>query len=501
MKDTDQSTVIKLPIGVTDTSTHVGKKIRLRNNIRLTLPPDRFHLLQNRSLCFLCILYITYTLYLHYLISCHVIQQDDTNRFFSEEINKLSRAIVLLDQRRPQQEVAESNALVRAKYVDDLKLSLRTFVESLQSFKSDEESVVDNSSNEYEDDDSSYDEDTLVKHVGQNLMKDVNLILKPQDVKFDPESKGGQERISRADKKDLDHLLKSYKDMIPITSGDQVDMLRSNQKDMSKNCTKCSKGYLPSKESIAIKSANRAIVPSEEVIIVLPRELPDERNNDLSDRQLLNELPGQSRRVRAVPSTIASEHGQGKGKKKRKHRNAVRQNSSTKTNGAEKQSRSGGRKFVSILLKGATPTASIRDGGVIRPWYMDTRANGNSNMDVSAHFVLQELSGKIQIMKAGLYMVYAQVYYTSPDQTNNKTDSINSYSITVSSPASSERAIAVCSVHSGLNYTSEVSCHLSIVYHLSIGDKLFLVQREPNRKILLKDGYSYFGISTLRVDS
>uniref|UniRef100_A0A8D9E3D4 THD domain-containing protein n=1 Tax=Cacopsylla melanoneura TaxID=428564 RepID=A0A8D9E3D4_9HEMI len=468
MKDTDQSTVIKLPIGVTDTSTHVGKKIRLRNNIRLTLPPDRFHLLQNRSLCFLCILYITYTLYLHYLISCHVIQQDDTNRFFSEEINKLSRAIVLLDQRRPQQEVAESNALVRAKYVDDLKLSLRTFVESLQSFKSDEESVVDNSSNEYEDDDSSYDEDTLVKHVGQNLMKDVNLILKPQDVKFDPESKGGQERISRADKKDLDHLLKSYKDMIPITSGDQVDMLRSNQKDMSKNCTKCSKGYLPSKESIAIKSANRAIVPSEEVIIVLPRELPDERNNDLSDRQLLNELPGQSRRVRAVPSTIASEHGQGK---------------------------------VSILLKGATPTASIRDGGVIRPWYMDTRANGNSNMDVSAHFVLQELSGKIQIMKAGLYMVYAQVYYTSPDQTNNKTDSINSYSITVSSPASSERAIAVCSVHSGLNYTSEVSCHLSIVYHLSIGDKLFLVQREPNRKILLKDGYSYFGISTLRVDS
>uniref|UniRef100_A0A8D8VN56 THD domain-containing protein n=1 Tax=Cacopsylla melanoneura TaxID=428564 RepID=A0A8D8VN56_9HEMI len=469
MKDTDQSTVIKLPIGVTDTSTHVGKKIRLRNNIRLTLPPDRFHLLQNRSLCFLCILYITYTLYLHYLISCHVIQQDDTNRFFSEEINKLSRAIVLLDQRRPQQEVAESNALVRAKYVDDLKLSLRTFVESLQSFKSDEESVVDNSSNEYEDDDSSYDEDTLVKHVGQNLMKDVNLILKPQDVKFDPESKGGQERISRADKKDLDHLLKSYKDMIPITSGDQVDMLRSNQKDMSKNCTKCSKGYLPSKESIAIKSANRAIVPSEEVIIVLPRELPDERNNDLSDRQLLNELPGQSRRVRAVPSTIASEHGQGK---------------------------------VSILLKGATPTASIRDGGsVIRPWYMDTRANGNSNMDVSAHFVLQELSGKIQIMKAGLYMVYAQVYYTSPDQTNNKTDSINSYSITVSSPASSERAIAVCSVHSGLNYTSEVSCHLSIVYHLSIGDKLFLVQREPNRKILLKDGYSYFGISTLRVGS
>ncbi|KAL1464682.1 hypothetical protein WDU94_004306 [Cyamophila willieti] len=526
LKDTIPSTVIKLPL---DSTSNVGKKIRLRNNIRLTLPPDRFSLLQNGSLCFLCILYLTYTLYLHYLISCHVTQQIETNRFFSEEIEKLSQAIVRLDQRQLQQAVAESNnALAGSKYVDDLKLSLRAFVDSLQTLKSNEEAVA-NSSEEYEDDttendDSSYDErlieDTqLVNDVGlrlrsQNLLNDVKLVLKPQR-----ESEGGQEQISNAEKKDLENtarrFLQSYGNVIPINAIDQVDRLPSNSKDMSKNCTKCSKGYLFAEENVALKSiqsSNRAILPnlpSEEVMLVLPLGLPDGRSNELPDlrrsKELPNELPRKSRRVRSVPSPTVIE--QRKGKKKRKHKNSAsastRENFPRKNEGAlEKQTRAGGRKFVSVLLKGATPTASIRDGGsVIRPWYMDTRANGNSNVDVNGHFILQELNGKIQVMKTGLYMVYAQIYYTSPDHFSNISDSVNSYSITISSPTASDRAIAVCSVHSGVNYTSEVSCHLSIVYHLSVGDKLFLVQREPNRKILLKDGYSYFGISTLRVES
>ncbi|KAI5750574.1 hypothetical protein M8J76_016815 [Diaphorina citri] len=570
MKGHVPPTVIKLPIGVPD------NKIRLKNNIRLHLPPDQLSLLQNKSACVLCVLYLSYTMYLHYVIYTHVLSQTATNRVFSVEIGKLHEA--LTNERA-------ANDVVNSHYVHDLKQSLQRFI-AMFNMEAEPSEDYDETNRDI---DSSYEEldsldETNIATVRLKLDSLEDIVpVKMNRVKDDDEATV-RLKLDKRVIKDTDDVLPVK--LIRVKDGNDVATVNLNNGDVStvelKNdfvSTIKVNGDVSTVElnrnvsTVKLKSDTRTVeddrnqlenhvknaqpmphlnTENSHVITLTLSNVDSKPTNDNTREtivQLTNEMRGSNMRstneIRgsSVQSTneIRENNVQLTNQKRENNvqfGNQMRErivkstNKSNTIQSTEDNDLSNhamlseeevllvlphdrklrrardvqsppahGQAKVSILLKGAAPTASIRDGGsVIKPWYPDVRATGNSN--VSSHFILQELNGKIQIMKSGLYMVYAQIYYTSSDHQDhtNYSDTINSYSMNVAS-AGTERTIAVCSVHSSLNHSSEVSCHLSIVYHLGAGDRVYLVQREPNRQILLKDGYSYFGLTTLTVDS
>jgi hypothetical protein len=80
------------------------------------------------------------------------------------------------------------------------------------------------------------------------------------------------------------------------------------------------------------------------------------------------------------------------------------------------------------------------------------------------------------------------VYYTT-------TESSNSFSIKLHEQGkSSPEELAICSVNTAVKqYMSEVSCFTSIVRFLNATDRVFLWQRERNRRMVLRNGFSFFG--------
>jgi len=84
------------------------------------------------------------------------------------------------------------------------------------------------------------------------------------------------------------------------------------------------------------------------------------------------------------------------------------------------------------------------------------------------------------------------VYYTT-------TESSNSFSIKLREKGkSSHEELAVCSVNIAVKqYMSEVSCFTSVVRFLNATDRVFLWQRERNRRMVLRNGFSFFGFVQL----
>jgi hypothetical protein len=75
-------------------------------------------------------------------------------------------------------------------------------------------------------------------------------------------------------------------------------------------------------------------------------------------------------------------------------------------------------------------------------------------------------------------------------------ESPNSFSIRLREEGkSSSEELAVCSVNTtGNGETSEVSCFTSVVRFLNATDRVFVWQRERNRKVILRDGYTFLGV-------
>jgi hypothetical protein len=75
-------------------------------------------------------------------------------------------------------------------------------------------------------------------------------------------------------------------------------------------------------------------------------------------------------------------------------------------------------------------------------------------------------------------------------------ESRNSFSIRLHKAGkTSPEDLALCSANTAdREDMSEVSCFTSVVRFLNATDRLFVWQRERNRKMILRDGYSFFGL-------
>lgn len=143
---------------------------------------------------------------------------------------------------------------------------------------------------------------------------------------------------------------------------------------------------------------------------------------------------------------------------------------------------------LAVLLRGIHPEVIIEDGGLIAPWVADRNGAGDYPFK---DFNFREGNGKIEISGKGLYLIYAQVFYLSANH-------LNGFSINLQkSGAQEDSEIARCSVDITSKRTSEVSCYTSVIRQLLPGDKIYLVQRERNSRILHGEGYTYFGLVAL----
>ncbi|KAF6213441.1 hypothetical protein GE061_011160 [Apolygus lucorum] len=135
--------------------------------------------------------------------------------------------------------------------------------------------------------------------------------------------------------------------------------------------------------------------------------------------------------------------------------------------------------------KGGLPESVVNEGGLISPWFKDKFASGEFALK---NTTFKEAKGSVVVPEAGLYFIYAQVYYLTRNVSN-------SYSITLMHESGLEIPLATCS--SPPNEQGESSCYTATARALKKDDKLQLRQRERNRHILLRQGQTFLGLVLL----
>lgn len=78
--------------------------------------------------------------------------------------------------------------------------------------------------------------------------------------------------------------------------------------------------------------------------------------------------------------------------------------------------------------------------------------------------------------------------------------SLNSYAINLQvgeGRGREESVVAVCSAEAANNKLSELSCFTAVVRYLSRGDRIYVTQRERNRRIIFRDNKSFLGLTLL----
>lgn len=89
--------------------------------------------------------------------------------------------------------------------------------------------------------------------------------------------------------------------------------------------------------------------------------------------------------------------------------------------------------------------------------------------------------------------VVLQMYYLT-------SSSLNSYTINLQLGASSDRediVVAVCSAEAASNKLSELSCYTAVVRYLHQGDRIYVTQRERDRRIIFRENKSFLGLTLL----
>ncbi|XP_049787647.1 uncharacterized protein LOC126191005 isoform X1 [Schistocerca cancellata] len=140
-------------------------------------------------------------------------------------------------------------------------------------------------------------------------------------------------------------------------------------------------------------------------------------------------------------------------------------------------------------FKGGQPETFIRDGGsLVAPWFLDDAASGRFSFSA---FQLKQGKAAVEVTESGLYYIYSQIHYLTSQVTN-------SYSLNLRHGSQSNSSVlSYCSASSGSQTLNEVSCFTSVVRYLNSTDRIFIQQRDMNRRIILRDGYSYLGVVRL----
>ncbi|XP_025158154.1 uncharacterized protein LOC105186059 isoform X2 [Harpegnathos saltator] len=130
---------------------------------------------------------------------------------------------------------------------------------------------------------------------------------------------------------------------------------------------------------------------------------------------------------------------------------------------------------------GAIPEQRIYDTVQIGPWKKNNRTS--SHFDFTK-FHLVEDNMSIEVTISGLYIISVQIFYYGESKKC-------SYDVLLNSEGMFEAKQLVTCITATSHATSEITCHTSVVTYLQKGDRLSIHQRETDRLIDLREGYSH----------
>ncbi|KAJ8735814.1 hypothetical protein PYW07_007434 [Mythimna separata] len=148
------------------------------------------------------------------------------------------------------------------------------------------------------------------------------------------------------------------------------------------------------------------------------------------------------------------------------------------------------KELVVAQFNGALREFNMGTESIMGPWVRDEEVSSKSSED---KIELNTDRNYVTIKESGLYLVYAQVVYL--------TQSPNCYFIWARQTGKQPRLLSTCatgddSSRRPLN-RSQMSCSVQTVARLYKGDSVNIAQRELNRTVWLRPGYSYFGFVKL----
>ncbi|XP_046963505.1 uncharacterized protein LOC124532585 isoform X1 [Vanessa cardui] len=141
-----------------------------------------------------------------------------------------------------------------------------------------------------------------------------------------------------------------------------------------------------------------------------------------------------------------------------------------------------------VQFNGAMRELNIGTQSLIGPWVRDVEVstkNSESKIELNTNY--------FTVKESGLYLVYAQVVYL--------THAPNCYFVWARQPAQEPRLLTTCATGDDSSSRplnkSQISCSVQTVARLYKGDTVNIAQREQNRTLWLRPGYTYFGFVKL----
>ncbi|CAG9135913.1 unnamed protein product [Plutella xylostella] len=149
------------------------------------------------------------------------------------------------------------------------------------------------------------------------------------------------------------------------------------------------------------------------------------------------------------------------------------------------------RDLLVAHFNGAMNEVNLGTKAIVGPWYRDADISSKHSEDKI------ELTNYeyVTIKEDGLYLIYAQVVYLS--------HAPNSYFIFARQNQSNDKSRLLTSCATGDDSSkrplinSQLSCSVQTVARLYKGDIVNIAQREQNRTLWLRPGYTYFGFIKL----
>ncbi|KAL0850852.1 hypothetical protein ABMA28_006768 [Loxostege sticticalis] len=143
-----------------------------------------------------------------------------------------------------------------------------------------------------------------------------------------------------------------------------------------------------------------------------------------------------------------------------------------------------------VQFNGAIRETNMGTQSIVGPWVRDSET---STRNSETKIELSNNSNYFTIKEGGLYVVYAQIVYL--------TQSPNCYFIWARQTGQNPRLLSTCASGDDSSQRplekSQISCAVQTVARLYKGDIVNIAQREQNRTLWLRPGYSYFGFIKL----
>ncbi|XP_068626628.1 uncharacterized protein [Battus philenor] len=142
------------------------------------------------------------------------------------------------------------------------------------------------------------------------------------------------------------------------------------------------------------------------------------------------------------------------------------------------------KELLVVHFNGAVREINLGTQSIVGPWLRDVEISSKDSENK-----IELNTNYFTIKESGLYLIYSQVVYL--------THAPNCYFVWARQPAQEPRLLSTCATGDDSSSRSlaksQISCSTQTLARLYKGDTVNLAQREQNRTLWLRPGYTYIG--------